>query len=312
MSETHLREIGLDVERVVAEVDFLETYAEFTLGELGADWVEPELPDDDARWTSMIDAASAFREAAQWALCFDPLRARRLLDRSGDLFLAVEQPFGSYLKVVSGAWYRDPPLDGFMRQLRALDALGQPTDRVEIAAPEPLLHPQQQAYLLLAAAASPRISREFGELLREIATTSPHRAGVVPVGALGMPIRRFWRMASILLGLPPASLTDPSQDPVDAFAAELVTLAQSYEESVELARTNEHTWINAAAPVDVGDIDIIGMAVIAARHYGPPLQQDLTGRVRDLPYAARAVLEIALEYVSAERDSGPFAEPDSL
>jgi hypothetical protein len=309
MSEAHLHEMGLDVERVVDEVDFLEAYAEFTLGELATERAEPERP-DDGRWTSVIDAASAFREAAQWALCFDPVRARRLLDRSGDLFITAEQPFGIYLRVVSGAWYRDPPLERVAPQLRALEALSRPADQVEIVVPEPLLHPQQQAYLMLAAAASPPIASEFRELLREIATTSPHRVGVVPVGALGMPIRRFWRMAIALLGLQSGAAADPSQDPADTIATGLVTLAQTYEESVELARTNEHTWVNAAAPVDVGDIDIIGMAVIAARHYGRPMEQDLTGRFEALPYAAQAVLQIALEYVSAERDSGPSTEPD--
>jgi hypothetical protein len=300
--------MGLDLQRVAAEVDFLEAYAEFTRGEV-AEGASPEGRDEEnGGWIATIDAASAFREAAQWALCFNPSRARRLLDRSGDLFVAAEQPFGSYLKVVSGTWYSDPPFHRFERELRAVAALNRPEEDDDVVVAEPLLHPQQQAYLMLAAAASPPIAAEFSELLRDMATTSPHRIGVVPVGALGTPIRRFWRMASVLLGLPPDPATGPLNEPTAPLAAELITLTRSYAESIALARTNEHTWVNAAAPIDVGDIDIIGMAVIAARDYGMPMERELTERAAGLPYAAQAVLQIAQEYVRAEHDSGPFHE----
>jgi hypothetical protein len=301
------RPLGLDVQRVRDEVDFLQTYAEFTRAELTTELPGPESLDvEEARWIATIDAASALREAAHWALCFDAHRARRLLDSAGELFLEVGQPFGAYLRVIAGgAWYADPSLDQFGRQLEALYSLSRPSEQAEIPAPRALLHPQQQAYLLLAASGTPQIAQGYRALLRDVASTSPHRAGVVPVGALGTPIRRFWEMASLLLGVTPDSSLGRTDDPARAFADELVVLATRYVESIELAQTNTHTWRNAASPVDVGDIDIIGIAVIAARRYGAPLELHLGPRLDGLPYPAQAILEIALEYVRAEPDLGP-------
>jgi hypothetical protein len=66
---------------------------------------------------------------------------------------------------------------------------------------------------------------------------------------------------------------------------------------MELARANEYCWRNAAAPVDVGDVDIIGMTVIASRRFGLDRISDaLDEQLSRSPYAARAVLEIAMEY----------------
>jgi hypothetical protein len=261
--------------------------AEFALGE-----VEPET--DDSQWSSAIDAATAFREAAQWALCFDPGRARALLDRSGTLFHTLGHPFGDYLKVMSGSWFHDPPYEQFAGQLQALAELTRPSEtEAEEHIPAPLLHPQQQAYLMLAAAASPPIAAEFGSLLRNITNESPHRFGVVPVGALGIPIRWFWRVTDVFL--------KPSRAPGPQIAADLAALGERYAEAIELARTNEYCWRNAAAPVDVGDLDITGVAVIASRRFGvEEVSAALAERLALSPYPARALLEIAMEYARAE------------
>lgn len=287
MAMAHLQEIGIDVDRVLAAVDFLEGYAEFSLGEL-------ESGDEDTRWVSGMEAATALRDAAQWALCYDPARARGLLDRSGDLFLAHGYPFGSYLKVVSGAWFHAPPYDQFGDQVRALARLNLPAaEEVEDPISSALLHPQQQAYLLIAAVSSPPIAAEFRRVLEAIVDESPHRLGVVPVGALGTPIRWFWRMGKLMLERPVESTRE--------YARQLAVIVERYAESVELARTNEHCWRNAAAPIDVGDIDVAGMAVIAGRQFGV---DGLTAALEEMlarsPYPGRALLEIAMEFLRAE------------
>jgi hypothetical protein len=294
MSEMHLEEMGLDVERVVAAVDFLSGYAEFAVAELEPDDAFEAMSSEESRWTSMTDAATAFREAAQWALFLDPFRARALLDRSGDLFHTLGQPFGAYLKVLSGSWFYDPPYAEFAQQLEDLARLTRPTDaELEAPIPVPLSHPQQQAYLMLAATASPSVGDEFHLLLQEMADESPHRWGVVPVGALGAPIRWFWHVAKLLL--------EPSRSTASEVAAQLGALTRRYTESIELASANEYCWRNAAAPVDVGDIDIIGIAVIASRRFGfEELFNALGDRLEIGPYPERAVLEVALEYSRAE------------
>src|SRR5262249_39296961 len=209
MGAEHLAAMEITVEQAQDAVDFLEAYGEFSLRELEEQWSvqertsgggEVSLAGEDRSWTLRVDAASSFREAGQWALCFDPARARQLLDRAGSLFFGLGHAFGAYLRVVAGPWSQEPPIGEFRDSLDGVAYLsGLPTARRDIAVPAPLRHPQQQAYLVVASAGSPGASRELGGRLREILANSPHRTGVVPVGALGTPIRRYWQMAQALL-----------------------------------------------------------------------------------------------------------------
>jgi hypothetical protein len=41
-----------------------------------------------------------------------------------------------------------------------------------------------------------------------------------------------------------------------------------YAEAIELAMANDYLWHNAAAPVDVAAIDIMGTFAIASRAFG--------------------------------------------
>jgi hypothetical protein len=284
MSSAHLEQMGIDVESVLRSIDFLEAYGDLSLSE--TDTV------DESRWRATVDAAGAYRDGAQWALWLDPSRAQYLLDRAGDCFDAIGQPFGSYLKVVSGTWYRDPPVAAMGEQLRALETVTEEAGETRGARSERAVDtPQQQAYLFLAAAGSPPVASEYWYLLQHMATDSPHRLGVVPVGALGTPIRRLWRLASLLLRADPEAVED--------IAANLGAMAGAYEENMTQAQTNEHTWRHAAAPVDVGDIDIFGVTVVASQHFGAQTMQRAVERVMpsrsDVP---RAILEVAIEYAN--------------
>jgi hypothetical protein len=75
--------------------------------------------------------------------------------------------------------------------------------------------------------------------------------------------------------------------------------------------TNEYLWQNAAAPVDVGDIDIIGTFVIASRAFGSDAMADaLMSRVPEDSYPARAQAEIAMDVAAADPwGSGGANEP---
>jgi len=84
-----------------------------------------------------------------------------------------------------------------------------------------------------------------------------HRIGVVPVGALGTPIRRSWDFANHLAG-----------ESAGAAAAISAHLCRRYEECMGLAQVNRPLWGNGASPFDVGDIDIGGIAALAARRFG--------------------------------------------
>ncbi|MEU1694823.1 hypothetical protein [Streptomyces hirsutus] len=146
------------------------------------------------------------------------------------------------------------------------------------------MHPQQQAYLLVAATG---MVRGFGagqaatvwqsetdfdmydyaewripieRHLRLLISESPNRRGVVTVGALSTPIRVYWDIASRLLR--------PGPDATGPVIGHLRVMAQRYGTAVDLAMANERLWSNAAAPVDVCDVDITALALIAARALG--------------------------------------------
>lgn len=254
----------LDPEQVRTTVRFLEAYAYTALDELesviaeergrtGAD--RSVVLVNEPAFSIAADAATAFREAAQWMLYLNAGRARSLLARSGNLFHEMGHSFGTYLTVVSGVG-RDEQVSGAI--FRALDDLEHLGDRSELTWPA-LRHPQQQAYLVVAAASSGPIDH-VDDQLQAILTNSMHRNGVAPVGALGTPIKRFWDIAS--------HLTSRSMGAAAAIAKHLAVMCRRYEECMELAQVNKRLWDHGAAPVDVGDIDIAGISALTARRFG--------------------------------------------
>lgn len=45
-------------------------------------------------------------------------------------------------------------------------------------------------------------------------------------------------------------------------------MARQYSETMALAQVNRYLWRNAAPPVDVGDLDIAGIAALLVRAFG--------------------------------------------
>src|ERR1700749_629439 len=103
MTSRDLERMNLDLDRVRSRADFLESYANTTGRELesvpGLTNLS-ETPEDDAREPETrgiltMDAASALREAASWAIYFDVYRALALLKRAGFLYRSAGMAFGS-------------------------------------------------------------------------------------------------------------------------------------------------------------------------------------------------------------------------
>jgi hypothetical protein len=288
MASEHLEALGLDLEQVLVTLRFHEAYAETALREL-----ESKAPvDETTAFTLRADAASALREAGQWALLLDPVAARRHLRRSGGLFLRLGQAFGLYLGIVADRSRYDVDPVMLARALR--DASGSreeisPVDDVPDPMPDIRLQQQQQAYLVLAASgiangvdtlstvlpASRRERARFDPLassLGEILESSPHRTGVLPVGSLGTPIHRFWAVAEHLFHRRPGD--------VRGIAQHVVAMCRTYEETIRLAQTNTHLWRNGAAPVDIADLDIAGIAALTTRSFG---EGALTEALAEIP-----------------------------
>jgi hypothetical protein len=251
--------MGLVVEQVGAAANFLEAYANTCLEELavtlGRRTRGASLHEDPA-FTIAADAATALREAGQLLIYSDPTRARMLLRRAGDLFLDLGQPFGAYLIEIAASGDREPP---YRSMLRAIPG-GQRTNQAAVDEWPALVHPQQQAYLMLAVTGSESVDL-LAETASRILDTSPQATGVVPVGALGTPIRRLWNVAAHLLARRP--------DSPQIVADHLAYMARRYAETMDLAGVNAHLWRHVASPVDVGDIDVAGVAALAARRFGP-------------------------------------------
>lgn len=263
MTERHLESMHIDPTIARNAVDILEAYATACLDELrpplGGPTPDKARPDDDEQWDEAswgvaADAASAFREAGQWALLTDSPRGVHLLGRAADLFVQLQHAFGFFLKVAVGYWWVDPP-----------HVLGQHVPYLlgdSAKTPPVLRHPQQQAYLLLAAVGSEPVAYRYNRLLYDVATTSPHRRGVTPVGALGTPIHRYWAIAE-------AMCDGDGAQPRAVAANHLEAMARQHQEVIELAAKNDFLWSHASAPVDVVDIDLICLLVLGMRSFGP-------------------------------------------
>lgn len=263
-ASTCLREAeGSAMESSVARVD---ANADARTGEPGAGTIGPvpaEIP--------LADAASALREAGQWLLYLDPAASRDSLRAAAALYSQLGFPYGYYLHVVTGSWVVDPPTRLFKTALEELlrvlmpdaeapERSGNMPREAERGLREALRHPQQQSYLLLASAGSPAVADAFPGHLRNAIYQSPNRDGVLPVGSLGTPVRRFWAISQAFAS------GDPHE--VITIARHLAAMANSYAETMSLAQVNKYLWANTAAPVDVGDLDIAGIAALSTRRYG--------------------------------------------
>ena len=248
----------------------------------------------DPDWAAVADRATSLRIAGQWAMLFDPPRARRLLASAGRTLHELGHGLGSCLRVAydaerPGTAQVAARLEGMAGRYGLLDG-----PRDVDSPPGPLAQPQQQAYLLVAAVgllsgpgpdlpptAAPVVpSGEDGEHgeegedgvadedprarlrrdVRLLTTRAPQRRGVVDVGALGTPIRVYWDIASQLLG--------PGPDAMGVIIGHLRSMAERYGGDVQRAMANDRLWSNGAAPVDVCDLDITSLAVISARVLG--------------------------------------------
>jgi hypothetical protein len=281
MAPQHLQTLQLDPDQVEIAADFFETYASFILS-------SSSVTDENAR----IDAASSLRAAGQWAMFLDPQRAVRLFTASAQLWHRMGHGFGTFLL----AAFAPDELDRD-EMINRLVPLAQPYIQGQIGfagqqqLPEPLLHPQQQVYLLLAETGMSRQMDLPAGVLRRFADQSPHRRGVAPIGSLGTPLRVYWDIARHFLD-------DDDDQTVTLVARDLAGMATSYSETIDSAMANQRLWFNAAAPVDVGDIDTSAIAMIAARRLGFSLTRThLQSAANDLEPIARVPVELAIEMI---------------
>jgi hypothetical protein len=306
MAYQHLRTLQLDPNKVEAAADFFEAYASYILS---------QIPRDAVGQVSLVDAATSLRSAGQWAMFFDPQRATDLLIRSAEIWDGMGYGFGTFVlaamapsrlnryemisRLTQIAQLYDP--SGAARQF----GIEQQQTLEPLEPLEPLLHPQQQAYLLLAGASMWRRLELPLDILRIVGNQSPHRRGVAPTGALGTPLRVYWNIAREFLG-------DDDEQTAALVARDLAGMGTAYAQTIDSAMANERLWFNAAAPVDVGDIDTVTIALTAAQRLGPELTRvHLQSAMEGLEATARVPLELATEMIDINL-SGPDDEAGSV
>jgi len=301
----HMQTLQLEPAQVRTAADFFEAYGSYALS-TGRD--QEESAPGSAVY--LLDAASSLRSAGQWAMLFDSRRAARLLARSAQIWDTLGYGFGTFVL----AAVAPDQLDLFQTSERLLrlaemyipptripDSLG---DRSQRQLSGPLLHPQQQAYLLLAGASLWQRLPMEPDLLRVIVDQSPHRQGVAPIGALGTPLRLYWDIAGRFLD-------SSDEESAQVVASDLARMGMAYAESINLAMANERLWFNAASPVDVGDTDIVGIALASANRLGASLMQEhLRSAAEGLDATARVPLELASEMI--DELPGPAAQAPVL
>lgn len=262
MAVRHLERLRLSPERARLVTDFLESYANTTGRELENSGPRKAAGDyagqTDTRWTLTMDMASSLKEAASWAAYFDVDRAIRLLRRAGVLYQQAGLAFGSFLLTVAHS-IQEEELFRDIALLAQLHGQSDMSDAPEI--PSALQHPQQQAYMLLACAGMANQLGSYPKRLQAIAAQSPNLQGVLPFGALGMPVRVAWDIGLHLL-------EENNPESLDVIAGHLAAWCRRYAEAMQLAMVNDHLWDHAAAPVDVGDMEIMGITALSASHFG--------------------------------------------
>jgi hypothetical protein len=291
MAFRHLETLRLDPQRVQAAAGFFEDYASY---------IAAQPPAANGDETALADVATALRIAGQWSMLIDMRRASELLGRSAEIWYGMQYGFGAFVlaAVAPDRLTRSDLTRSLAFLARPLEAARRSSEAAEPAdeqqpTPAPLLHPQQQGYLLLAGVAMGRRLDIRDEIPRVIAERSPHRRGVAPMGALGTPLRVYWHIAD-------SFLTRGDQEAARLMASDLASMAATYARVIDAAMANELLWSNAAAPVDVADLDIAAIAVAGARRLGPDVTKyHLQIAAEGLNATARVPMELALEMIDA-------------
>ncbi|MEO1058420.1 MAG: hypothetical protein AAFY28_16050, partial [Actinomycetota bacterium] len=201
MNAEEVLEIGIDPTALGHTVDYLEAHSFGVLAEVDAAGVQGSGPLDGSTWIAVADAASALRDAAEWALMLQPTRARSLLHRAGLLFERIGLDYGFFLAASSVGRLTNEQLELVDARAEHLQA-AQPENERDRPPPTDFIaprNPQQLTYLLMTAAASDNVRERLGPGLHTYVEESELRFGAVPVGALGTPIRDWWAIAERML-----------------------------------------------------------------------------------------------------------------
>jgi hypothetical protein len=286
MSDQRLEELGINRENAAAAQDFFESYGRLCESELSRIDVARGAGGTDLDWQAAMDGASAYRDAATWALARADGQLARLLSHAAALYSRAGQPYGFFVHAVAQRVGSDVAGAFGTSDVRNLAAaVGLPEfGNTPSGAWE---SPQQQVYAFLAAASESELNESDRQTLLLVGESAVLRESTAPVGALGTPVIEFCDVGN-------AMLRDAPSTALSLVIATVARMCERFAQAADLARRNTYLWSRAASPFDVGDLDVFGVIALAVSKYGADGVREVA-KAETLSYLARQQLEIALE-----------------
>lgn len=218
-------------------------------------------------WLGSATLASTYRLAAQYAALVSMPDAMRLAVRACLAYLEAGLPFGLFLAagLLDDSILRHPAVRPRLFKLLSEDTGSARAD------------PVQQSYLLLAVTARPWLSRQFNQsadaLLNQLAAHDLH-----PVGPQSVPLAVYLDLAKTMLAYRPPeqgtesrnrekrrSTDEPTEAVIGQMASQLADIGRAQADSLRRTMRNKHLWNNAAAPVNIVDLEQVAMYGLATR-----------------------------------------------
>jgi hypothetical protein len=264
-------------------------------------------------WLGPATIASTYRLAAQYAALVNMPDAMRLAVRACVAYLEAGLPFGLFLAagLLDDSILRHPAVGPRLLGLLAADTGPASAD------------PVQQTYMLLALAAKPWIRRQFDQpadaLLNQLAAHDLH-----PVGPQSAPLAVYLDLARTMLAYRPPEQEPPfrsreekqvsgvpsgrtAQAPDDTaesaiteMAGQLAELGRAQANSLRRTMRNQHLWKNAAAPVNIVDLEQVAIYGLATRT-SPGWSERLRRRTTNILEPGDALAELP-GWAAAEMD----------
>lgn len=260
-----------DSELAKTRVEFLRAYASSVLENRALD---PTM--------AAVAEAGALAEVAQTLWFLDPEEASRQLGYSAESYARAQLPYGYFLLSFAG------------RPGRGLDALRDSAPRSMLKAMfgevhesseqtrigmTAAHHPVQQMYLILAYLAHRESTLELADALHELLTRMEGHAAI-PIGPQSAPMHLYLEIAWTALRMHTAASAEIDDDA--SSVAILGDLSTRYHAALSSARRNRYLWDRMSSPVEMIDLDLVGLAAILFGAMGLDAMERTVGKAKHL------------------------------
>lgn len=292
-----LEHLNIQADVIAAQARFYISYAEMLERERSAAQRTDVPPGRENIWTRIANPAqpwlgtatiaSTYRLASQYAALVDMPLAMRLAVRASLAYLEAGLPFGLFLAtglLNDSILQHQEVTPRLFRLLSSINADPASTD------------PVQQVYLLLTLASRPWLGRQLNQsadnMLNHLAAHDLH-----PVGPQSAPLADYLNLARTMLSNQTSEQPDepqgqeteqPFDEATDAgisvMAQQLAGIGRSQAASLRITMRNQYLWRNAAAPVNIVDLEQVALYGLATRtggHWSEQLLQRTTSLLED-------------------------------